>query len=172
MAIFATRINHTTLWAEIKYIETAIATSCYPLGNKEIIMSIKQILQSILNFSSQEKSGEDIIKFSSLFVKANMALTRGNTEALKQGITLFIKSLDYAGKYEGDIAKAIGILRRALSRHDRADRKGPWNRDLSGYGVMAWRGDLYERDVALGNAWKYIEAVNDDLLNQGLGWKF
>ncbi len=80
--------------------------------------------------------------FNRKFVEANMALSRGNTVALKEGITFLIDSLDVAGEYTPDVIAALSELRCALSHHDKADKKGPWNRDFSGYGVSSWKNDL------------------------------
>ncbi len=112
----------------------------------------------------------DISQFNPLFVWANQALAKGNNEGLKKGIDLLGQSLAVAGDYAGPIVSALRELRCALPHHDRADTKGPWNRDLSGYGVIAWKNDLYDRDEALARAWPFIAEVNDDLRAQGLGW--
>lgn len=108
--------------------------------------------------------------FNERFISANRALSEGNTDGLKNGIGLMIDSLEVAGEFARDVIPALRFLRCALSRHDRADTKGPWNRDLSGYGLYSWRNDLYDRDSALQKAWPHIKAVNDALREQGLGW--
>lgn len=108
--------------------------------------------------------------FNRLFVEANQALTKGNTEGLKAGLGLFIEALAVAGDYAEELVPAIVSLRCALSHHDRADTKGPWNWDLSGYGVFSWKNDLYDRDEALQKAWPHIEVINNGLRSRGLGW--
>jgi len=112
----------------------------------------------------------DLSQFNSLFVRANQALVKGNSEGLKEGIDLLGRSLEVAGDYAAPIVSALQELRCALPHHDRADTKGPWNRDLSGYGVIAWKNDLYDRDEALVRAWPFIAEVNSDLRSQLLGW--
>ncbi len=114
----------------------------------------------------------DIDKFNEKFVAANQALTGGNTEALKSGIGLFIDALPVAGHFTPRLVMVIQILRCALTKHDRADTKGPWNRDLSGYGLFAWKNDLYDRDAALGKSWEHISSINNELKSMGLGWKY
>ena len=103
----------------------------------------------------------DIDTFNDKFVLANKALTAGNSDALRTGIDLFVESLEYSGEYRHYIASAINKLAGALSYHDRADTKGPWNRDLSGYGIMSWKFDLYSRNEALQMAWSDISHVNE-----------
>lgn len=110
--------------------------------------------------------------FNEKFVAANKALTAGNAEGLKTGISLFIESLSVAGPFAGRIKCAIEELYCALSHHDRADTKGPWNRDLSGYGVMSRKNDLFDRDEALHRAWPHIDSVNRELMVDGLGWRY
>ena len=118
------------------------------------------------------KGKEELVAFNEKFVAANKALTGGTGEALRSGIALFIESLDYAGEYKTSISRAIEKLCGALSKHDRADTKGPWNRDLSGYGILSWKADLYGRDVALRLAWDDISRVNESLKSKGLGWHY
>ena len=110
--------------------------------------------------------------FNKAFVAANTALTRGDAEALKTGLSLLIDSLAVSGGFTTRVIDAISELRCALSHHDRADTKGPWNRDLSGYGVVSWKNDLYDRDDALRRAWKPISSINNELRAQGLGWQY
>lgn len=110
--------------------------------------------------------------FNEKFVSGNKALSQGNADGLKTGISLLIDSLAFAGPYASDMKCAIEALYCALSHHDRADTKGPWNRDLSGYGVMCWKNDLYDRDSALRQAWPHIESINRQLKSKGLGWKY
>ena len=117
-------------------------------------------------------AGRSLERFNDLFVRANKALARGNTEGLKDGIGLLIEALPSAGEFRREVAAGISELRCALSHHDRADTKGPWNRDLSGYGVMSWKNDLYDRDVALRRAWEHLGPVNDQLRSRGLGWNY
>jgi len=114
----------------------------------------------------------DLAAFNDKFVAANNTLARGNTEALKEGIRLLIESLDYAGEFTSGVVNSIRELRCALSHHDRADTKGPWNRDLSGYGVIAWKNDLYDRNMALARAWPHIESINNELKARGFGWRY
>ena len=115
----------------------------------------------------------DIQKFNDLFVKANQVLADGDLKSLKSGIALLMESMDFAGDvYTKDLVPAIEYLRCALTRYERADTKGPWNRDLSGYGVLSWKNDLYDRDTALRAAWPHIKKINDDLKKQWLGWDF
>ena len=109
--------------------------------------------------------------FNEKFVSANQELAKGNTEGLKAGIGLLIESLKFSGSHSGNIRGALRELYCALSHHDRADTKGPWNRDLSGYGLLSWKNDLWDRDHALMRAWPHIEVVNGRLKDQGLGWK-
>jgi hypothetical protein len=113
----------------------------------------------------------NIQDFNEKFVAGNKALAAGNTEGLNKGISLFIESLSVAGPFAARMKSAIEALYCALSHHDRADTKGPWNRDLSGYGVMSWKNDLYDRDEALQRAWPYINSVNEELKKEGLGWR-
>jgi hypothetical protein len=120
----------------------------------------------------QETTQDNIVEFNKLFVAANKELARGNTEGLKAGISLFVGALSHAGKYLEDQKKAIGYLYGALSRHERANTKGPFNQDLSGYGVFCWKEDLYERDEALRLAWPYIERINNELKAAGMGWYY
>ena len=114
----------------------------------------------------------DLSEFNRLFVSANKELAKGNTEGLKNGIGLLIQALEVAGDYAQELCPAIRDLRCALSHHDRADTKGPWNRDLSGYGLWAWKNDLWDRESALQQAWPHIEAINKDLVSKGLGWNY
>ena len=114
----------------------------------------------------------DIEKFNEKFVAGNKALVNGNVEGLKDGINFFIDSLNFSGEFLSPMQKAIRELYCALSHHDRADTKGPWNRDLSGYGVMSWKSDLYDRDEALRRAWPHINAINQELVSRGYGWKY
>jgi len=114
----------------------------------------------------------DMKAFNEKFVAANQALRGGDSNALKAGIGLFIEALSVAGPFAPRLADAIQELYCGLSHHDRADTKGPWNRDLSGYGVMSWKNDLYTRDVALGRAWTHISSINKELKAQGLGWSY
>lgn len=119
------------------------------------------------------KSGPlDLPAFNLKFIAANKALTGGNTDALKAGIGLLIESLVDAGEFAPRIVSAIRELHCALSHHDRADTKGPWNRDLSGYGLFSWKNDLYDRDDALRRAWPHINSINEELKTRGLGWHF
>lgn len=113
----------------------------------------------------------DIDRFNRLFVAANESLTKGNTDGLKEGIAYLIEALEVSGGYKRSLATAISYLVRALSHHDRADTKGPWNRDLSGYGVISWKNDLWDRDRALRASWDSIVQINNDLKSKGLGWK-
>jgi len=110
--------------------------------------------------------------FNERFIAANNELMLGTTEGLKEGIRHLVESLEVAGDFASDVIKALQYLRCALSHHDRADTKGPWNRDLSGYGLMSWKNDLYDRDTALRQAWPHIAAVNDRLKKLGFGWNF
>ena len=114
----------------------------------------------------------NITEFNEKFVSGNKALAAGNTEGLKTGIGLFIESLSVSGNFGPEMKKAIEFLYRALSHHDRADTKGPWNRDLSGYGLFSWKNDLWSRDTALRNAWPHIDKVNRELKSKGLGWNY
>lgn len=114
----------------------------------------------------------NLAAFNEKFVAANKTLAHGNTEALKGGIVFLIESLDYAGEFTEGVMHAIRELRCALRHHDRADTKGPWNRDLSGYGVLSWKNDLYDRDAALARAWPHLESINNELKARGLGWNF
>ena len=119
------------------------------------------------------KSGPlNLHAFNLKFIAANKALTGGNTDALKAGISLLIESLDEAGEFAPHVVSAIQELHCALSHHDRADIKGPWNRDLSEYGVSSWKKDLYDRDDALRRAWPHIETINNALKSNGLGWHY
>jgi hypothetical protein len=111
-------------------------------------------------------------EFNVLFVAGNQELATGTTSGLEVGLRLFIKSLAVAGPFGPRMREAISELRCALSHHDRADTKGPWNRDLSGYGVLSWKADLYERDEALQRAWPHIESINEELKSSGLGWRY
>jgi len=111
----------------------------------------------------------DVTKFNQKFVDGNNALSLGTTSGLRDGLSIFIESLDDAGEFRSRMISAICELRCALSHHDRANTKGPWNRDLSGYGVMSWKNDLYDRDQALRRAWPHIESINTELKSQGLG---
>jgi len=110
----------------------------------------------------------DLEVFNEKFVEANIAMSSGNLEGLKKGISLLVDSLSVAGLYVQDIRSAIDFLSIALSCHERA-QKGPWN---IGYGVIAWKNDLWERDEALKEAWTHIKAVNDKLVEKGLGWNY
>ncbi len=114
----------------------------------------------------------DLETFNQKFVAGNKALTLGNTDGLKTGIALFIDGLDCAGEFAAELIPAIQALHSALSHHDRADTKGPWNRDLSGYGLFSWKNDLYDRDTALRSAWPHIDAINKKLKLKGLGWDY
>lgn len=105
----------------------------------------------------------DVDAFRRKFEEANAALAKGNTEGLKEGIGLLIESLAVAGEFAEQIGPALQALYCALSHHDRADTKGPWNRDLSGYGLYSWQNDLDDRDAALQTAWFYIKPVYDEL---------
>jgi hypothetical protein len=109
-------------------------------------------------------------KFSEKFVAANEALARGDSDGLKAGIKLLIEGLSVAGPHSLPLRKAIRHLYSALSFHDRADSRGPWNWDLSGYGILSWKADLCDRNEALRQAWPYIEAINKHLQSTGLGW--
>ena len=89
---------------------------------------------------------------------------------LKEGIALFMDAVSFSGPYTKDLVSALRYLRCALSKHDRVDTKGPWNRDLSGYGVWSWKNDLWDRDTALKKAWPHIQTINNKLVEEGLGW--
>lgn len=133
---------------------------------------LKRILGSSAKATLVFRGGPlNVQVFNEKFVAGNNALTAGNTEGLKVGIGLFIESLSVAGPFAGRMKSAIEALYCALSHHDRADTKGPWNRDLSGYGVMSWKNDLYDRDEALQRAWPNIDSVNRELAVSGLGWR-
>jgi hypothetical protein len=114
----------------------------------------------------------DLKLFNERFVSANQALSEGTTDGLKKGISLMVDSLEVAGEFARDVIPALRYLRCALSHHDRADTKGPWNRDLSGYGLYSWWNDQYDRDKALRLAWPHILSVNRSLNEQGLGWSY
>ncbi len=114
----------------------------------------------------------DLPEFNAKFIAANQALAKGNTEGLKDGIGLLIDSLSVAGDFADRIGTAIQHLYCALSHHDRADTKGPWNRDLSGYGLFSWSNDIWDRNDALLRAWSFISSVNDELKIHDLGWKY
>lgn len=138
-------------------------------------MTIFQWLKSLVSptLPLEYRGGPlDLQIYNERFIAANKELAKGNTDGLKAGIGLLIQCLEVAGDYAQELAPAIGHLYCALSYHDRADTKGPWNRDLSGYGIHSWRNDLYDRDTALRNAWTHIEAINDSLKSQGLGWNY
>ncbi len=109
------------------------------------------------------------VTFNHFFVSANQTLKGGDTQALRDGIANLIDALQYSGDYAQDLVPAIDYLRCALSYHDRADTHGPWNRDLSGYGVMSWKSDLLSRQAALEKAWPHILAIDQDLKKHGLG---
>jgi len=127
----------------------------------------------IANLFRKHKEGPlDLTRFNRKFVEGNQALALGNTDGLKTGLTLLIESLEFAGPFAKRLVPAIKSLRCALSHHDRADTKGPWNRDLSGYGLFSWKNDLYDRDTALREAWPNIESINRELKSQGLGWSY
>lgn len=106
------------------------------------------------------------------FVAANKALAKGNTDGLRAGIAFLIDCLPVSGDYAVDLGPAIQFLYGALEHHERADTKGPWNRDLSGYGLFSWRNDLYDREIALQNAWPHIEKINNALRAKSLGWHY
>lgn len=108
----------------------------------------------------------DVDAFRRKFEEANAALAKGDTEGLKEGIGLLIESLAVAGEFAEKIIPALQALYCALSHHDRADKKGPWNRDLSGYGLYSWQNDLDDRDAALLVAWFYIKPVYDELAHR------
>lgn len=114
----------------------------------------------------------DLQEFNRRFVAANEALRKGNTDGLKEGICLLMDALEVSGDYTTDVIPALRFLRCALSHHDRADTKGPWNRDLSGYGLFSWKNDLYDRDEALRRAWPHIKKINESLREEGLGWNY
>jgi hypothetical protein len=120
--------------------------------------------------SGDEKTDQAV--FNETFIKANKALRQGNTAGLKTGIALFISSLPVAGTHQEDIADTIRALYCALNCHERADKKGPWNRDLSGYGMIQWKDDLWSRDDALRAAWPHVKTINDSLIAAGLGWQY
>lgn len=130
------------------------------------------------NRTSITVSPLDLDAFNTAFVEANRALAQGHSngnaasEALKRGISLLGESLLVSGKHAKAIASAINCLSCALSKHDRANTKGPWNWDLKGYGLLSWKTDIWDRDYALQRAWEHIAPVNDELRRQGLGWDF
>ncbi len=114
----------------------------------------------------------DLHRFNALFTGANKTLMGGNVEALRFGINQLIDTLSCAGDFADDIIPAIHYLRGGLDKYERADTRGPWNRDLSGYGLSSWQNDLYGRDEALRLAWPHIEKINNQLKTQGLGFKY
>lgn len=127
----------------------------------------------ITNLFRKHKEGPlDLIRFNEKFVEGNQALALGNTDGLKTGLTRLIEALEFAGPFTKRLVPAIKSLRCALSHHDRADTKGPWNWDLSGYGLLSWTKDLYDRDTALREAWPHIESINRELKSKGLGWSY
>lgn len=128
------------------------------------------ILSTIEFFLQFKRHPLNLAEFNEKFVAGNNALARGDSDGLKTGIKLFIESIPVAGLNSRPLRKAIRHLYTALSFHDRADTKGPWNRDLSGYGIVCWKTDLCDRDEALKHAWPYIESINNDLKSRGLGW--
>jgi len=132
---------------------------------------VKTEEQEVTN-TKESNEGFDVQSFNQKFVEANKALATGNTEGLKAGIGFLIESLSVSGLFASETKKAIEALYGALSHHDRADKKGPWNRDLSGYGLSSWKNDLYDRDDALRQAWPHIESINNKLKEEGLGWDY
>lgn len=138
-------------------------------------MKILKWLSALVSasFRSQYTGGPlNIAVFNDKFVAANQELAKGDTNGLHAGLSLLIESLEVSGDYVQSLVPAIEHLYSALSHHDRADTKGPWNRDLSGYGVISWSNDLYDRDSALQKAWPYIQKINDDLKSRSLGWHY
>ena len=128
------------------------------------IITIKEFFLQFKRYSF------NLTQFNEKFVAGNEALAQGDSEGLKTGIKLFIESLSVSGPHNVPLRKAIRHLYSALSFHDRADTKGPWNRDLSGYGILSWKADLCDRDKALEQAWPYIYSINQDLKSELLGW--
>jgi len=147
--------------------------SMYTIAKKLFgIVKRYQPVRSIPRHQLTKCGSSNLPAFSLRFIAANKALTGGNTDSLKAGISLLIESLDDAGEFAPRIVSAVRELHCALSHHDRADTKGPWNRDLSGYGLFSWKNDLYDRDDALRRAWPHIQSINEELKLKGLGWHY
>lgn len=153
-----------------RFVQSSIKWGLAILAGIAVLGTIYFVLNHVRS-KTQPSKHTNLPRFNELFVQANNVLMGGNTESLKSGLGHLIEALKVSGPYSRDLKKAISHLYAALDHHDRADTKGPWNWDLSGYGLNSWRNDLIDSDTALQRAWPHIEKINTSLLEQGLGWR-
>jgi hypothetical protein len=124
---------------------------------KKSVIFCRFFLYGLVNLFREKESA--LKNFDASFVNANEALKKGD---LKNGINIFIQSLAVAGTFSRSLRQAIKALLCALSCHERITKT--W------FGAPWIKKDINTRDEALRTAWTFIDSINKQLRERGLGW--